>query len=66
MPAQSQLAKDTFTYWAAVRSIETPKDRTDLRAWKLLYRLTQHGSSEALRLAAGKALIKTALPQVRL
>ncbi len=66
MPAQSQLAKDTFTYWGAVRSIETPKDRTDLRAWKLLYRLTQHGSSEALRLAAGKALIKTALPQVRL
>jgi hypothetical protein len=66
VPVQSQIAKDTFTYWIAARSAEARKVRASPQTKKVLYRLAYNGSSEAIRLAAGKALIKTVRPQDRL
>ena len=66
MPVQSQIAKDTFTYWIAARSAEARKVRASPQTKRVLYKLAYNGSSEAIRLAAGKALIRTVRPQHRL
>ncbi len=63
MPVQSQIAKDTFTYWIAARSVEARKVRASPQTKRVLYKLAHNGSSEAIRLAAAKAFIRTARPQ---
>ncbi len=66
MPVQSQIAKDTFTYWIAARSAEARKVRASPQTKRVLYKLAYSGSTEAIRMAAGKALIRTVRPQPRL
>ena len=66
VPVQSQIAKDTLTYWMAARSVEPRNVSASPRTKRVLYKLAHNGSTETLRLAAGKALIRTVWPQHRL
>ncbi len=66
MPVQSQIAKETLTYWMAARSVEPRNVSASPRTKGVLYKLAHNGSTEALRLAAVKALIRTVWPQHRL
>ena len=62
---QTELAKNTFEYWAAASVVSRKTDESP-RAKRLLFRLAHGGSTEALRLAAAKALMRTVQPQRRL
>ena len=62
---QTELAKNTFKYWVAASVVSRKMDERP-RAKRLLFGLARGGSTEALRLAAAKALMRTAQPQRRL
>ncbi len=62
---QTELAKNTFRYWVAA-SVVSQKTDVSFRAKRLLFRLAHGGSTEVLRLAAAKALMRTVEPQRRL
>ncbi len=62
---QTELAKNTFKYWVAANVVSRKTDVSS-RAKRLLFRLAHGSSTEALRLAAAKALMRTAQPQRRL
>ncbi len=61
----TELAKNTLEYWAAASAMSRKTD-VSLRAKLLLFKLAQHGPTEALRLAAAKTILKTAQPRDRL
>ncbi len=62
---QTELAKNTFEYWAAASVVSRKTDVSPRAKW-FLFRLAHGGSTEALRLAAAKALMRTVQPQRRL
>ncbi len=62
---QTKLAKNTFKYWVAASVVSRTTDVSS-RAKRLLFRLARGSSTEGLRLAAAKALMRTVQPQHRL
>ncbi len=62
---QTELAKNTFKYWVAASAVSRKTDVSP-RTKRLLFRLARGGSTEVLRLAAAKALMRTVEPQRRL